>query len=395
VVFHRSCRTPAAGLTLRKGVGGVADGIIGPSTWLPGDLYRAAMAQGNSASGYYNRNVKLTASGRPVIVRIPIRGSDEMDLAIWPEPSVLRAIRDSVTRAPRLLYANQHPRFQILEFIGGEVLDRLAPAGEPVPGGVIEDLAETFSQLCETPRERIPPLPEDWPADGETASFGRRLSAVTEGIYARFRPDLGELFASLGIPSDPLALVASGWTTLRPRPFRLLHCDIHRKNLILSGRRTYLLDWELALWGDPVYDLAVHLHKMGYQPAEYEAMQAAWLAAVPAALSEGWEPDLHTYLVHERVKSAIVDTVRYTKVIASGRVSAHDEAARVGKLAQALGAARTTGGPWPDTEPPGPADIAAHIRNWAHRQLAVTLRQEASGQPATGSAGGPGVMPVP
>ena len=44
--------------------------------------------------------------------------------------------------------------------------------------------------------------------------------------------------------------------------------------MILARGRTYFLDWELALWGDPVYDLAVHLHKMGYSPQEYAAVQA-------------------------------------------------------------------------------------------------------------------------
>ena len=52
-----------------------------------------------------------------------------MDLAIWPEASVLRTIRDLVTHAPRLLYASDHPQFQILEFIDGELLDDLAHRG--------------------------------------------------------------------------------------------------------------------------------------------------------------------------------------------------------------------------------------------------------------------------
>ena len=114
--------------------------------------------------------------------------------------------------------------------------------------------------------------------------------------------------------------------------------------MILAGGRTYFLDWELALWGDPVYDLAVHLHKMGYTPADYEAMQAAWLTALPPGTAEGWERDLHTYLTHERVKSAIVDTVRYTKIITSGHASAHGETELFRKLAGKLGAAQATGG---------------------------------------------------
>ena len=176
-----------------------ADGLLGPDIWKPDDLYRKAAAQANSASGFYNYNIKLAAQAGPVIVRIPIPETDVMDLAIWPESSVLRTIRDSVTHAPRLLYATEHPRFQVLEFIQGELLDTSAPRGMPVPGHVIGDVAEVLSQLCAIPREKIPPLPEDWPADGKTADFARRLSAVTArrlrtfpaGLSASFSPRSG------------------------------------------------------------------------------------------------------------------------------------------------------------------------------------------------------------
>jgi aminoglycoside phosphotransferase (APT) family kinase protein len=237
-----------------------------------------------------------------------------------------------------------------------------------VPGHVIGDVGEAFRQLCAISRERIPPLPAGWPADGKTADFARRLSAVTESVHERFLPEFGELFASLGIPPDPLTLVLARWTTLHARPFRLLHTDLHRKNMIIAHGRTYFLDWELVLWGDPIYDLAVHLHKMGYSPSEYEAAQATWLASVPREASESWEPDLDTYLTHERVKSAIVDTVRYTKIIVSGHASAQSEAELLRKLTGKLDAAQATGGNWPGRKSPGPDEILTIIRDWAHKR---------------------------
>jgi aminoglycoside phosphotransferase (APT) family kinase protein/tetratricopeptide (TPR) repeat protein len=355
-----------ADLTARMGA--FVDGLLGPGTWKPSDLYAEAAAQADSTSGYYNQNIKLTTRAGPVIVRIPIPESDTMDLAIWPEATVLRTIRGLVTHAPRLLYASEHPRFQIHEFIDGEQLDAFAPRGIPLPGHVIADIGEAFSQLGAVPRERIPPLPADWPADGKTAEFARRLSAIAAGVYERFLPEFGGLFTALGIPSDPLGLVQARWTTLQARPFRLLHTDLHRKNMILSRGRTYFLDWELALWGDPVYDLAVHLHKMGYSPSEYEAAQTAWLTAVPREASESWETDLDTYLTHERIKSAIVDTIRYTKTIVTGHTSGHSEAELLSKLSGKLEAARATGGNWPDRKCPGPDKIMSIIRDWAHKR---------------------------
>lgn len=109
---------------------------------------------------------------------------------------------------------------------------------------------------------------------------------------------------------------------------------------------------------------------MGYSPGEYDALIAAWLAAVPANASDGWEPDLHTYLTHERVKSAVVDTVRYTKAITSGHASAQNEAELLGKLVGKLGAAQATGGPWSSIRPLAPEEILALMRLWARRHLA-------------------------
>jgi aminoglycoside phosphotransferase (APT) family kinase protein len=343
------------------------DSLLGPDICRPDDLYHAAIARADSAAGFYNSNVKLDTPAGPVIVRMPIPETDVMDLAIWQESCVLRSIREAVAHAPRLLYAGDSPPFQVLEFIDGELLDASAPRGVPVPGHVIGDVAEMFGQLCGIPREAIPPLPAGWPADGETAGFARRLSAVTAGVHARSRPEFGELFTWLGIPADPLAPVLARWTALHPRQFRLLHTDVHRQNMILARGHTYFLDWELALWGDPVYDLAVHLHKMGYSPAEYAAVKTAWLAAVPGRASEGWEPDLDIYLTHERIKSAIVDAVRYAKIIASAGVTAEREARLAGKLARKLSAAHTAGGNWPSRSPLAPEEIIALIRRWAHK----------------------------
>jgi len=104
---------------------------------------------------------------------------------------------------------------------------------------------------------------------------------------------------------------------------------------------------------------------MGYQPDEDEAMRAAWLAAVPAEITEGWKADLGIYLAHERVKSAIVDTIRYTKLIASTAASGKRAVGLAGKLADKLTAASTAVGGWPTRQPTGSEEILTLITNWA------------------------------
>ncbi|MCM3883889.1 phosphotransferase [Frankia sp. R82] len=336
--------------------------LLDGQVWRPEELYQQAVGHPEAAAGFYNRNVRVGTVGADVIVRIPIAGSDLMDLRIWPEADVLRAIRGTVAHAPRLLYASTQPRYQIAEFLPGELLDHTSPRGTRVAEHVLFDVSDLFGQLGAIPPDRLPPAPPDWPADGRTADFARRLSAVTAGVQARFRPEFGALYTAFGIPDNALRDIENRWETLQPRPFRLLHTDIHRKNIITSDERAFFLDWELALWGDPVYDLAVHLHKMGYEPDEAATVTAGWARAVTGPAAVGWQPDLGTYLAHERVKSAIVDTVRYAKLLADGNLAAEAAEALLDKLIGKLTAAHTVFGTTLGVDRAGAATL---IRQWA------------------------------
>ncbi|WP_433666926.1 hypothetical protein ACQP06_25260 [Nocardia sp. CA-136227] len=88
----------------------------------------------------------------------------------------------------------------------------------------------------------------------------------------------------------------------------------------------------LALYGDPLYDVASHLHKMGYHSDEQACFLEQWATAEPAASTHDWEADLQTYLNHERIKSVIVDAVRYSKVLIEGSRSPDQEGALVTNL---------------------------------------------------------------
>jgi aminoglycoside phosphotransferase (APT) family kinase protein len=134
--------------------------------------------------------------------------------------------------------------------------------------------------------------------------------------------------------------------------------------MILAGGETYFLDWELALYGDPVYDLAVHLHKMAYQPSETERLLAGWPDVVTGPAAAHWRPDLAVYLAHERVKSAIVDTVRYTKLLTGGNLDDQRHGELVRKLVDKLNAAY---GVWNINQVAEPSGVSAAIHRWAGR----------------------------
>lgn len=302
----------------------------------PAALYRAARRAATSMSGSYHDNVRVDTPGGPVLVRIPLARADQMDLRIWKEWEVLGAVADRVARVPRLLHVSADPPFQIHEFVRGDQLNELAPRGSRVPPTVIPDVLTLFDQLAGIRGAELPALPAGWPGDGNCAAFAHLVSAATQRIHDDNRERFGALWHALGIPEDPLAPVRAAWPALRPRTFRLLHADVHRRNIVMSARGSVFLDWELALWGDPLYDLAVHLNKMTYLDDERSALLGGWAArAGPAA---GWSGDLSAYLRHERAKSAIVDSIRYSKKIAAGTTPAQRDIL-VGALTATLRAA--------------------------------------------------------
>jgi aminoglycoside phosphotransferase (APT) family kinase protein len=326
------------------------------------ELYRRAAGDGVSAAGYYHRNIPAIVDGVRVIVRIPIGHAEPMDLRIWPEPDVLRAIEGRVDRVPRVLHVSREPAFQVHEFIEGANLNDVAPRGTPVPGHVIGDVAALFAQLNAINALDLPRLPPDSPPDGDTADFALRVNADSRRIFAVQGTAHRELYDSLGVPVDPFAPLQERWGAMTPRPFALVHADVHRKNILIDGgRRCWFLDWELALFGDPVYDLAAHLHKTAYLPYEREALLRLWLEALPAAATAGYSADLDAYLAHEQIKSVLVDAVRYARVFA-GAPAPYPRDVLVAKLAETLVAARER---WGIDVPVDKFEIQAALRRHA------------------------------
>jgi len=315
----------------------------------PEQLYREAIGGDRRAAGFYNHNVRCESPMGTVNVRVPVVGADQMDLRLLPEPGVLRALSTAKARAPRLRWASSAPPFQVHDYVEGVVLDELAPRGEPVPDHVVTDVVALFRALGSMPRELLPELPASWPED--VCAVAERLSALTGAVISAHRPDFGSLWSALGIPEDPLDAVTAGWRSLQARPFRLVHSDVHRKNMIIAEGGVVFIDWELALWADPLYDVAVHLHKMAYLAAEEQRFLIGWQHAEPVAAATSWRGDLQTYLDHERVKSALVDSVRYAKLLRSGELAPVAQDALVGRLVAKLGAARVVWGQPGEVDP--------------------------------------------
>lgn len=204
-------------------------------------------------------------------------------------------------------------------FIEGDTLGALHASDTAVPEREFEQIFTLFRQLvavrpgtllvkrrCES-RDRA--------REGDSAGFLDRLICFTEErVYGDNFPEYGDLFAELKLDSDSFKQLRKHVAGLRERPFCLLHADLHRENLVVDReRRLWAIDWELAMFGDPLYDLATHLYLMRYPPEQERRMTERWCALVESVRpgsARGWREDLPKLLDYKKAQSVFTDVIR-------------------------------------------------------------------------------------
>ncbi|MEV0042407.1 DUF2332 family protein [Nocardia rhamnosiphila] len=289
-----------------------------------------------------NNNINITvcdSGGRLYLVRTRIPGVSPRDLRIANEADIHAYMMDWVA-APMLIAESEtgDPAYAVYEHIRGATLNDIAPRGDAVPDHVLGDIANTFGDLRRVPRP--PWIPGGWP-DNPVDQQEIRFKAMQE-VYRRNKEKYKHLYEQLGVSEALLEKVRID--TLDDRAPRIRHNDVHRKNVIIpeytddgvfippDEREAVVIDWELATWGDPLGDLAVHLHKMGYLPGEELDLLTYWQAAEPDAVTTNWRRDLAAYRNFERVNSLVTEAVLYAEQLASGTLAAAQEQELIRKL---------------------------------------------------------------
>lgn len=209
-------------------------------------------------------------------------------------------------------------------FVEGETLGALHPSGTPVPDKEFGQILALFRQLVAVrPRSLLVKRRcqrRDRAGEGDSAGFLDRLICFTEDrVYGDNLPEYGDLFAELNLDSDSFKQLRKHVSGLRERPFCLLHADLHRENLIVDrDRRLWAIDWELAMFGDPLYDLATHLYLMRYPPEQERWMTQRWCSLVEevrSGSSRGWREDLPKLLDYKKAQSVFTDVIRTSQAL--------------------------------------------------------------------------------
>ncbi|MYW67857.1 phosphotransferase [Streptomyces sp. SID8379] len=232
------------------------------------------------------------------------------------EAQVIAAVGPRVRRIPGFINVGD---VRLQRFVEGDTLGASCPADDPVPDRYVRHIMELFGELVllRPWNLYLKPgcKPEDRVREGDTKRFLQRLvSFVQRGVYASHRDEFGVLFASLGVGEETFRRLYALGDGMAARPFCLLHADLHRENLIVDLRNElWVIDWELAMFGDPLYDLATHLYLMRYPEEQERRVIDLWTATVESGLpgsSRGAERDLSRLLDFKRAQSVFTDVIR-------------------------------------------------------------------------------------
>lgn len=289
-------------------------------------------------SGCFNHNVHLPDA--PGLLRRPLPGRWDIHLRQFDEPAVLRFLGTTALPIPKLL--DERADGFVIEFIDGVLLEQLAPPRQPVAFSVISELAHAMRTLHQLPTTQL-----GRPLAALDATDTRSFAHVLIDHVGRFahwaRPWAGTTWATLGMPADPIAPLRVYADAMTPRMAVLIHVDIHRRNAIVRPDGTLvLIDWEFAVIGDPVYDLARHCYMMSYTTAEVDALLAAYAPHTHSACYRYLRAQLEAYCAIEAVKEALV----LAATLAEGTASAHTRE----RLSQILPGAQAAwaGQGWPN-----------------------------------------------
>ncbi|MDH6518157.1 aminoglycoside phosphotransferase (APT) family kinase protein [Streptomyces sp. SAI-135] len=258
--------------------------------------------------------VRVEGVEYPVMVRRKVAAGNTRERRFLNEHVVLRAIEDSgvAVRAPRVLalgISELGDQFTIHSFEGPEGEIR-APA-HPEGGLLPHEADDLVNQLHALTQVDCGKLAED--VNSLAAGFHAQLCDELIRMVSELPKETLQLAGQLGLPTSSFRLEQIlGRHTVAPRRAVLLHGDLNPWNMIRreDGTGLTLIDWEMAMVGDPLYDLVRHMHLTPTLPEIRTRLFDRWSHLLPEDCTMGWRRDWRVYRWIETVRSAYVDLDR-------------------------------------------------------------------------------------
>ncbi|MFP3991600.1 aminoglycoside phosphotransferase family protein [Streptomyces sp. E11-3] len=351
-------------------------------------VLEALAAEGAAPAGrvfkgtsHLNTVVRVTAIEPPVVVRRKVTSPSRLERSFLSEHAVLAAIERSGVRvrSPKVLAlgSNLGDPFAIHSYEGPT--DGLRPPNHPVDGLLPAEADDLVDQLCEL--TRVDPGPLD-PTAGQV-DFCDWLREELVRLVHQLPGESQKLARELGLPDGHQLRDTLRRFRVSPRTQSLLHGDLNPWNLVRrSGGGLTIIDWEMALIGDPLYDLVRHLHLTPARQEIRSRMFHRWSRLLPEECTRGWEEDRHVYRWIEIIRSAYVDLDR---LVTGASLDAPNVRRAVDSYASTLAAATAALGV--RAKPTANPYLALALPQGDH----VTSSRAASGGPHVRDTGGWGV----
>ncbi|WP_225890407.1 MULTISPECIES: phosphotransferase family protein [Streptomyces] len=262
-------------------------------------------------TAHLNTVVHLDAYAKPVVVRRETAAAPRREQGELKEHAVLQVIEKSSRRfrAPRILalgYDDRGRHFAIHTYEGPSNRAPSHPEDGLLPGEA-DELVDALATLAMMDYSTLP-----FETTKETfyARLSERLAAFVDDLPIETR----QAARTWGLPDGSVLRQILRRYQVTERTAALLHGDLNPWNLIRDGRRGGLtiIDWEMGMIGDPLYDLVRHLHLTPTRPEMRTRMFKRWSGALPPEYVAGWEQDWRVYRWIEQVRSAYVDLDRIT-----------------------------------------------------------------------------------
>ncbi|MFJ5264199.1 phosphotransferase family protein [Streptomyces sp. NPDC088387] len=266
-------------------------------------------------TAHLNSVVRVPAYKKPVVVRRKVAGACRREPRYLSEHAVLAAIEKSGAEvaAPQVLALGtgyQDEPFTIHTYAGpySGPLDLDRPPNHPVHGLLpheADGLVDQLRALTEVDYRSIDPTA------GE-GGFHHWLCDQLVLLVDALPKESQHLARLLGLPDAPRLREILSRHSVTHRTPALLHGDLNPWNLVRRDDRLALtiIDWEMALVGDPLYDLVRHMHLTPTRPEIRDRMFRRWAGNLPGGHTLDWEKDWRVYRSLEIVRSAYIDLDR-------------------------------------------------------------------------------------
>ncbi len=273
----------------------------------------------NYSIGYHNENYIVPYKGKKYVLRLPVNDFEVVDIRLNDENRMLEYAYSYLPFlcAPRCVYHDKYgvSSFSIHSFVEGTALSNLASEVSPLSDCQVNYLAESIAKMHIESRRHPLPCRQEY---SDVKSFYKYDYLFIKNLVEKWFDKLKGMFLDLGFPENVSEMLIFKGDSLEEREFALCHCDIHRGNLMQEdlgdGFLLHFIDWELVQFTDPIYDVAIHFHKIHYTPEQEELFLAKYCAMLEYDV-QTIVNQIQIYQQLEEVKSSTIDAIRYASAI--------------------------------------------------------------------------------